>query len=51
MVKLIGTIEVVTGPEKGFRESSVEAEQYEDAYAQLVNALAEGERLTSVRCP
>lgn len=44
MVKLLGTIEVVTDPEKGFRETTVEAERYEDAYAQLVNALAEGER-------
>lgn len=48
-MKLIGTIEVVTGPEKGFKETTVEAEQYDDAYAQLVNALVEGERLASVR--
>lgn len=48
-MKLIGTIDVVDSPEMGIKESSVEAEQYDDAYAQLVNALAAGERLLSVR--
>ena len=42
-------IEAVNSPEVGIRESTVEAGEYEEAYALLVGTLAEGERLISVR--
>lgn len=50
-MNLIAMINSVSNPQKDYREVTVEADDYVTAYQSVNDALAEDDRLLSVRMP
>lgn len=50
-MKLIAMINSRSNPQEPYREITVEADDYETAYQSVKDALAEDDRLLSVRMP
>ncbi|MGA7205857.1 MAG: hypothetical protein WBX27_14630 [Specibacter sp.] len=48
-MQLIAQINSRSDPKKPYREQTVEADSYENAYQQIADSLAEDDRLLSVR--
>lgn len=50
-MKIIAMINSVSNPQKAYREVTVEGDDYKAAYQSAKDALAEDDRLLSVRMP
>ena len=50
-MKLIAIIDSRSDPQAAYREVTVEADDYESSYQSVKDALAEDDRLLSVRMP